>query len=330
MLSNVHPSAPRKPVRNVPAKIRTPLAALTDIATKERPPNEVSTPVAPDWLKRTPEGLVDFKTTSMDTTAVLARLSGHPLPPVLPINVDSLLKLPQVHSVTVVPAIRSERRIVHILNMHYVPRAGGFDWERDVPDSLKDDCNRVYETLQSEVEAVQNELETLLREMIQRHHIRAIYAEGLSPEYRTFLRSLKKGTQDPKVPGREQFELVYGALARLFLKGELTEIVPAEDLICLMRAYPVKADGSYRIVDSEAHEKREDAMLECMMAAKQKDAVIVLGGGHDLTDNIQRLGKPCQYIRVETKRYWEFSQKLSTPGLSADFLISGPKPLKPN
>lgn len=36
----------------------------------------------------------------------------------------------------------------------------------------------------------------------------------------------------------------------------------------------------------------------------------MLGGGHDLTNKIQRLGKSCQYIRVAMKKFWEVSVKV--------------------
>lgn len=69
-----------------------------------------------------------------------------------------------------------------------------------------------------------------------------------------------------------------------------------------MAASPFRPDGSHYF-DPEAHEKREDAMIKCIMDRGDKDAVIVLGGGHDLTNIIQS----CQYIRVATKKFWEFS-----------------------
>jgi hypothetical protein len=38
-------------------------------------------------------------------------------------------------------------------------------------------------------------------------------------------------------------------------------------------------------------------------------ALIVLGGDHDLSDSVRRLGRNrCEYIRVTTKRFREFSE----------------------
>jgi hypothetical protein len=35
--------------------------------------------------------------------------------------------------------------------------------------------------------------------------------------------------------------------------------------------------------------------------------MIILGGSHDLSDNVRRLGR-CEYIRVTTRRFKEFSE----------------------
>ena len=94
----------------------------------------------------------------------------------------------------------------------------------------------------------------------------------------------------------------------MFLSGRIEEIFAAEDLKLLQASRPVQRDGTLQW-DWEAQERREDAIVE-RMTQHDGTALIVLGGGHNLTDNIQRLGKRCEYIRVMTKRYWQFQEKL--------------------
>jgi len=43
--------------------------------------------------------------------------------------------------------------------------------------------------------------------------------------------------------------------------------------------------------------------------AKGGFGLIVLGGSHDLSDSVRRLGQGrCEYIRVTTRRFKEFSE----------------------
>ena len=54
-------------------------------------------------------------------------------------------------------------------------------------------------------------------------------------------------------------------------------------------------------------EAREDAMVKKMLDGGPF-AFVVLGGGHDLSDNIERLGGgSCEYLTVETKMYSQLS-----------------------
>jgi hypothetical protein len=259
--------------------------------------------------------------TTTNSSMRFAQITEPHVHSMLPIEVDSLVKLPYIHSVTATPTKSCQQRIVHILNMHYVTQSMWF-WGRpqEELDKLSEaDRKWEYESVLARIEAVQEEQQQLLSAMIRSHHIRAIYAEGLSPESRRLLSMLKSGTEDVLRPARKQFERQFGALGRLFLNGELKNILPAENLNLQVAAIPFRADGSYHF-DPETHEKREDAMIKCIMDRGDKDAVIVLGGGHDLTNNIQRLGKSCQYIRVVTKKFWEFSEKVQTlePAVAAE------------
>ena len=96
--------------------------------------------------------------------------------------------------------------------------------------------------------------------------------------------------------------LELGAVGRLLVSGELQDVLPAEDAELLDAANPVQTDGSVRY-DAAAVEQREDAIVRAMLHCP-KLAIIILGGDHDLGDNIERFaGGTCAYVRVQTKRH---------------------------
>jgi len=76
------------------------------------------------------------------------------------------------------------------------------------------------------------------------------------------------------------------------------EVLAAEDPVLLEAANPVGKDGSVRF-DADANERRESAIVRRLLKAGPV-AVIVLGGGHDLSDNVP-FG--CEYIRLQTRRH---------------------------
>jgi hypothetical protein len=101
-------------------------------------------------------------------------------------------------------------------------------------------------------------------------------------------------------PERELLEL--GAPARLLAGGELAEVLPLDDTRQLAEARPVGADGKVR-ADAAKAEAREAGMVETALRPGQA-AVIVLGGGHDLSAQVRRLGGGrCDDLRVTTARY---------------------------
>jgi hypothetical protein len=87
-----------------------------------------------------------------------------------------------------------------------------------------------------------------------------------------------------------------GAAGRLALDGQLC-IMPAEDAVAYRAANPLKS-GSVEI-DPAANEQRESAFCKTVLA-RDKVAVLILGGAHELIDNVPR---DCGYIRVEQLAY---------------------------
>lgn len=78
--------------------------------------------------------------------------------------------------------------------------------------------------------------------------------------------------------------LQIGAAGRLMLPDELEDVLPIEDDELLEDANPIGSDGTVRI-DVEANERREDAIVWRLLRAGPV-SVVVLGGVHDLSDNV--------------------------------------------
>jgi hypothetical protein len=75
-----------------------------------------------------------------------------------------------------------------------------------------------------------------------------------------------------------------GTPGQLLIDGHIKTVIPAEDAKTFAAANPVQADG--RIVfDKKANEVRENTVVKRMIKASGI-AVLVLGGAHDLSDNV--------------------------------------------
>ena len=85
---------------------------------------------------------------------------------------------------------------------------------------------------------------------------------------------------------REQ-SLEYGAAGRLASRGAI-DVLPLDDADLLEGAKPVRPDGTVRF-DPKKVEARHDGQVRRALAAGPC-AVIVLGGAHDLSARVRRLG----------------------------------------
>jgi hypothetical protein len=114
-------------------------------------------------------------------------------------------------------------------------------------------------------------------------------------------RHAKAKTLEKEIPGmleQHRFALLeIGAAGRLLVSGELEEVLPLDDAELLDAVGPVLANGKLTF-DPAKVAARRDAMVQRALA-KDHAAVIVLGGSHDLTDNVRGVvGEGCEYIRV--------------------------------
>ncbi len=262
----------------------------------------------------------------------LPKVTGQLDDPTTPV-VDLVRQLPGVVDVEVlVTASRPTRRIIHIRDWHFVPRdLYALDLRQAVGRKLADDeVEARHRELLLEVELVQLGQERLLQCLVKDHGLRRLLAEGLTPEgvpnYKEMLgvfkkidddlNRLKKANDSLKkrsgVVNRQVEEMArdhrqrlleYGAAGRLAMRGEI-EVLPLDDAELLERAKPIKPDGAVE-VDPEKLEARHDGQVKRALASGPC-AVLVLGGAHDLSASVRRLGYgTTEYIRVTTKRFKE-------------------------
>lgn len=78
--------------------------------------------------------------------------------------------------------------------------------------------------------------------------------------------------------------LEHGAPGRLLIAGEIEEVLPLDDDDLLDRAKPVTPEGKLRF-DMEKMMARHDAQVKAVLE-KGLFRLIVLGGSHDLSDNV--------------------------------------------
>jgi hypothetical protein len=255
----------------------------------------------------------------------------------------------EVEVAVAVAAEKPTCRIVHLRDWHQVPKdLYAIDMKQAHGRELTDEeIDRLHQELLLEVEAIQLEQIALLRCLIRHHSLKTLFSEGLTEkDYANFVEivgvlgkmernqvgPLRKevaglrevlATMDPESESHfkvkkieaemsdmiEQHDLrllEYGVAGRLLAAKEVEQVFPLDDADLLERAKPITPSGVK--LDRERVAAREDAQVKAVMA-KGGFGLIVLGGSHDLSDSVRRLGQGrCEYIRVTTKRFKEFAE----------------------
>ena len=245
---------------------------------------------------------------------VLALLFGGLLavgvPAPLPLSPEQLCVLPGVDKVDLHRSKAAPtRRIIHILDWHFVDEEA---WAADLRSQgvSDDEIAESYATHLDEVQAVQAQRAKLLEALIDEHGVTAVYIEGLSAatvgQYRRQLELLRdyRPIVDPDTPlgqlleAEHQRELMrVGPEGRLAMLGRLA-LRPAEDAAAYAAANP--RNGDVVKFDRAANERREDAVIRNLLK-EQAVTVMVFGSAHDFSDNIQKLRRDVEYVRVRLK-----------------------------
>jgi len=251
---------------------------------------------------------------------------------------DILRALPGVVQVEVLVKVeKPTSRIIQLRDWHFVPKELlAIDLaEAHGRPLTQDEIDVLYEQHLLEVELVQLEQLAVLRCLIKHHGLKRVFAEGFSPAelegYRekiTGLRTMEE-KQIPEI--RKQLDdvrkfmaeatgerkerakaieaelvglldqhkhrlLEMGAAGRLLIAGELEDVLPLEDADAFEQAKPITPEGEVK-ADTAKLKARRDAQVKAVLE-KGAFGLIVLGGSHDLSDNVRRLGAGnCEYLR---------------------------------
>lgn len=226
--------------------------------------------------------------------------------------VEQLRKSPGVAEVS--QPVTGERFIIHVRDWHWVP----YEYiAAELPaDTSSEILARAYVDHLDEVRTVQQEQFVVLKSLTARG-VTTIFRESLTPDVETVYpaasRALwRRHSEIPEV-GDELFKtpnvLSLGSPGRLLAKGHVKQVHAADTDATLKLTNPLKADGRLMEVPQESIEKREDHIVRQMLKTG-KTAVVVLGGAHDLTDNVKRLGGgKVGLIVVTTQAYRRFAEE---------------------
>jgi hypothetical protein len=213
----------------------------------------------------------------------------------------NLPSLPDVASVkTVIQCDNPKLTLIHVRDWHFVDRERFAIDVRDESDTELTDADvaELFEGHRVAVEVIQKQQKRVLRKLVKKLKIKQVYHEGFTaeqlPAYQKRIKTLKEFK--PYLPdgdsGLDQLTryeyqtdmLQIGAPGQLLIDGHIAAVIPAEDAEAYDAANPVKPDGLI-VFDAKANEAREEAIVKNLMKASGT-AVIVLGGAHDLSDNV--------------------------------------------
>lgn len=259
---------------------------------------------------------------------------------------DQLAAFPDVELVDVPrTAVNPKQRIVHIKNCLWVDHPAFAIELRKRELSLTDDeIDRRYKSYLQEVKAIQAEQTELLLLLARKYGVRRVFYEGLTqeelPVWMDKIKDLRLMSVDlhekeiielnkwvakskpgsnhesslKEVRARREDELKsywcdilrIGSPGQLLMSGDLSEVLPIDDATLLDEATPTVDDEPQFI--HEGGEAREDAILRALMKGGPL-VVVVLGGAHDLTNNLMAAAATdVEYLTVTTRSYREASQ----------------------
>lgn len=215
---------------------------------------------------------------------------------------------PDVAKVEVAVPASEGRYIVHIRDWHWVSFD---DLKAEIPETTIDD----YLDFLDDVTAVQAEQYRILKRLIVRRDV-AVFREGLTPETQEVIASLSRAVWSARKAKPDDITLLIltpnvltlGSPSRLLADGHLETVHALDTDESMSIANPFDADGNLRDVPQSVIEQREDIMVGRILKAKSTP-IVVLGGAHDLRDNVRRLGKGVGLIVVTTKQYQKVAEE---------------------
>jgi len=226
---------------------------------------------------------------------------------------ESLRKLPVVESVEIQPAKKQfKKRIFHVLDWHYVDEASFVADIKDYADKelTEQETKEAVEQHRKTVSEVQKQEKKVILFLAAEFGIKQVFHEGFTQEelkaYRKRIKVLKEFEPPSGDSGFDAFMrheyqtdlMLIGAPGQLLIEEKIEAVLPAEEAEAYEAANPLK-DGKF-VFDEKSNEARENSIVRRVLAGTARTLLLVLGGSHDLSDNVP---DDCEYIRVAVKEY---------------------------
>jgi len=216
-------------------------------------------------------------------------------------DLPDLQSLPGVASATVAVECDSPKlTIIHIRDWHFIERQS---FALDVQDAsgeplTDDEVDKLLAEHRETVATIQKQQRRLILALIKQLGVKQVFQEGLFveqlPAYRKridILRDFQKYLSDGDSPldqfTRYEYQtdmLQIGVPGQLWIENKIEGIAPVENKAAYEAANPIR-DGKV-VFDESLNEAREDAIARNLLEAKCRTAVLLLGGTHDLSDNV--------------------------------------------
>lgn len=223
--------------------------------------------------------------------------------------------------------------VIQIDNWHWVPRPYyAMDLKELDPTLTEAEIDERYAQYLNDVEELQLQQVELIRELSKTHGVKQIFYEGVTDEnleachqsnarvkrvddLHAELDALSGDSEAEDI--RKKFELLraglreeaiqLGAIGQLIRSGEIDDYIPLEDAATLLAADPLGRDGKLRS-NAAAEKAREDAMAKRLLATGPI-VIVVLGGDHDLEDNLKKILPSVKYQKLQTIKYRELAKR---------------------
>ncbi len=235
--------------------------------------------------------------------------------------------------------------IIHVRNWHWLPKEHFAADQRGLnPKLTNEEIDIQYSRFLDDIDALQREQVGLLRELFQQHPGCRVFYEGVTDANgRTFIDTIQAlrhadigsiqinleqanrmvetipaGTNAHTIAVglRDDFNAKLaayrndlsqvGAVGRMLMADELDRVFALDDEKLLDAANPVKADGTIEF-NAAADTASEDDMAKRLLASTPV-VIAVLGGEHDLTDNLQKFSAHHEYVVRETPKYRQLAK----------------------
>ena len=235
--------------------------------------------------------------------------------------------------------------IIHVKNWHWLPKEHFAADQRGLnPKLTNNEIDIRYSKFLEDIDALQREQVGLMRELFQQHPRCRVFYEGVTDsngrdfidtvqalrqadigsvqinleQANRMVENIPTGTTahtiavglrddfNAKVVAYRDDLLQVGAVGRMLMADELDRVFALDDENLLDAANPVQANGTIEF-NPAADAAREDGMAKRLLASTPV-VIAVLGGEHDLTDNLQKLSTHHEYVVRETPKYRQLAQ----------------------